>query len=177
MKSREQKKIEALAREYTRRGYTVFAEIKGYQSPPPFGGFVPDLIASSSDETIIVEVITAKADRERTPAIERFARIADQTPNTRFDLVVVNPPFAKQVSAVTVLRESRTRLIRDLELIGEQFPQVFPVLLGSAIELLLLDAALRKGITVDRFLTLPALATTLAEKNVISPAVKEYALS
>jgi hypothetical protein len=177
MKSREQKKIEALARQYRRRGYTVYAEIKGYESPRLFGGFVPDLIASSNDETIIVEVITAKADRERTPAIEKFARIADQTPNTRFDLVVVNPPFAKQASAITVLRESRTRLVRDLELIGEQFPQVFPVLLASAIEQLLLDTALRKRIEVGQFLTLPVLATTLAEKNVISPAVKEYALS
>jgi hypothetical protein len=174
MKSREKKKIESLARQYRKRGYRVFAELEGYAVPGPIGGFVPDLIAQSADETIIIEVITALEDRERKSAVEKFARIANENPNTRFDLVVVNPPYAKRVSPAAVLRETRNRVIRDLEVVGEQFPQLFFVVLATAIEQLLINAGARKGIVIDQNVPLPAFARTLAESRVISQTVVEY---
>lgn len=90
-RDRELVRIKELAREYKARGYKVFAELTGYQSPDSISGVKPDLVAKKGDETIIIEVKTRDNTRNNKNKIETLARYADSTHGARFDFVMTNP--------------------------------------------------------------------------------------
>ncbi len=90
-RDREQIRIYKLAREYKNRGYQVFAELEGYESPDTISGIKPDLVAKKGDETVIIEVKTRDTTKSSRNRIEQLARYAEDIPGTRFDFVMTNP--------------------------------------------------------------------------------------
>lgn len=90
-RDRELARITKLARDYRARGYKVFAELAGYESPDNISGVKPDLVAKKGDETIIIEVKTRDTTKSSKDKMEKLARYADGIPGARFDFVMTNP--------------------------------------------------------------------------------------
>lgn len=90
-RDRERTRIAKLARDYKARGYQVYAELAGYESPDNIVGVKPDLVAKKGDETIIIEVKTRDTTKSGKDKIEKLARYAKSIPGARFDLVMTNP--------------------------------------------------------------------------------------
>jgi hypothetical protein len=175
MKGAEQRKLEALARKYGKQGFEVFAQLAGFESPPRYGRFTPDLVARRGDQLVLVEVLRGSADATRTDEVAEFARYASGRPNVRFDLVVVRPETAKPISPRNILRRLRGRTLKELEATSESLPQAFFVLYAIAVEDLLIAAAAKKGVQIDRAMSLPELAGHLVQTGVITPAIVEFA--
>ena len=93
----ESRVIAKVAEDYRRRGYEVEVKPEGSSLPEFLGGFQPDLIARSPDESVVVEVKVGT----RTSAAERFRDIAERVgrqPGWRFSLVFVSPDEPDQIS-------------------------------------------------------------------------------
>ena len=78
------------AKNLVRNGWTVRADLPGYEPPKPIGkkGVVPDIVASKRGHTRIVEVETPDSldsDREQRATI---ARSAGQKSQTTFETIV-----------------------------------------------------------------------------------------
>jgi hypothetical protein len=172
----EQKKLKALARQYGNKGFDVFTDLAGFKSPPSYGGFTPDLVAKKGDQVILVEVVQNSRDATRKDdEVAQFARYASEQPNVRFDLVVVRPDTAKQISPRAILRHLRGRTLKELEVTSELLPEAFVVLYAIAVEDLLISAAAKKEVEIGRFKDLPDLALHLQQKGVITPTIVEFA--
>lgn len=50
--------VALLAKEYSAKGYRVWAEAEGYPVPEPIEGAVPDIVAQRDGETVVIEVET-----------------------------------------------------------------------------------------------------------------------
>jgi hypothetical protein len=87
----ERRKLLELIREYSKLGYEVYAEYKGYPRPYKIGEFVPDLILKKGNQMIIVEIATKQDLRDLSKKTEQFARYAEEHDSARFDLVLTNP--------------------------------------------------------------------------------------
>jgi hypothetical protein len=176
MKSAEEKKLKALARQYTKDGFTVFTDLAGFEPPPHYSGLTPDLVAKKGDQVILVEVVEgARGGSNRKEQVAEFARYAEEQPNVRFDLVVIRPDTAKPISPRYILKRLRGRTLRELEATSELLPRAFFVLFAVAVEDLLISAAAKKEVEVERFKELPELALYLQEKEVIAPSMVAFA--
>ena len=175
MNSAEEKKLKALARRYTKDGFTVFTHLSGFEPPTSYSGLTPDLVAKKGDEVILVEVVQASRGSNRKEQVAEFARYAAEQPNVRFDLVVIRPDTAKPTSSRDILKLLRGRTLRELEVTSELLPRAFFVLFAIAVEDLLISAAAKKEVEVERFNELPELALHLQEKEVIAPSIVEFA--
>lgn len=175
MSGAEQKKLEALARQYGKEGFDVFTHLAGFEPPPLYGGFRPDLVAKKGDQVVLVEVVHGSGDATRRDEVVEFARYASEQPNVRFDLVVVRPETAKQTSPRHILRRLRGRTLKELEVTSESLPEAFFVLYAIAVEDLLISAAAKKGLEINQFKNLPDLALHLYKRGVITPTIVEFA--
>lgn len=89
--------IAKVAEDYRRRGYEVEVAPSGPSLPEFLGGFQPDLIARSPDESVVVEVKVGT----RTSVAERLRDVAERVsrqPGWRFALVFVGPDQLDQLS-------------------------------------------------------------------------------
>lgn len=90
--TRESQRINELVTEYRNKGYTVSVP-KGRNETPLFlreAGYLPDLIATSDSESLIIEV----KSRQTASDLDRLARIAERVnsqPGWQFVLVFTNP--------------------------------------------------------------------------------------
>jgi len=85
----EYSKIKQVAKEYEKNGYNVTIEPRGEAIPSFIYNYHPDLIATSENDNVVIEVKT----REEIPTIERLRDIADvvnKTENWRFELIVTS---------------------------------------------------------------------------------------
>ena len=88
------RKVRKIARGLKNEGYTVKADIRGYEKPSAIGKHKrrPDIEATSkSGRRKIIEVETPKSlprDREQT---KTFIRHAAQKKNTTLDIIVTKP--------------------------------------------------------------------------------------
>src|SRR6266436_5648332 len=110
VEKQEQRRIATLARDYMKRGYTVLAELPGFDVPYRIGGIVPDLIAKRGDEVIITEVLRTGSNKSRLPAVEALAKFAQANPNIRFDLVTLTPRRSNKASSEKVLNAVNSAL-------------------------------------------------------------------
>jgi len=56
--ARHDSMVAILAREYSRKGYRVAAEIEGFPAPEAVEGAVPDILAEGEGRVVVVEVET-----------------------------------------------------------------------------------------------------------------------
>ena len=115
----ESRRARQIAEEYRQRGYEVSLEPSPASLPPFLEGYRPDIVARSSEETVVVEVTSAGAYRlhrspdsgssphERMAAIVRALR---EQPGWRFELALVNPPLVPEPEAPIAERQSLTKL-------------------------------------------------------------------
>jgi hypothetical protein len=87
---REHQRLLEVAREYRRRGYDVVIEPGPDQMPDFLASFRIDMLAHSAEESVIVEVRTQES-LTQAPELDRIARVIQDKPSWRFELVVTNP--------------------------------------------------------------------------------------
>lgn len=110
--------VDSVADRYRARGYDVTVEPSGPSVPSFMQGFRPDLIARKGAEGVVVEVKLGT----KTSAVERYQRLAELVqgqPGWRFDLLVVEPEQAHELTVDAPLpseSEIRERLRRAKEL-------------------------------------------------------------
>ena len=96
--SSHDRKVRQVSRELKKEGYTVRADIKGYKQPRPIGKsrVKPDIVATKSGSTRIIEVETPKSLTRDKEQIKTFIRSAAHRKRTTLDIVVTKPRKAKR---------------------------------------------------------------------------------
>ena len=84
--TKHDKKVESLAKNLEKQGFSVQADIAGYDKPTTFGGMRPDVIGRKDKERRIYEVETSdtvdsKRDKKQQ---EKFKDVADRNKKTTF---------------------------------------------------------------------------------------------
>ena len=84
--SAHDRKVESLAKNLEKQGFSIQADISGYDKPTSFGGMRPDVIGRKGKERKIYEVETPdSADNARDlKQQEAFKEVADRNPKTTF---------------------------------------------------------------------------------------------
>ena len=85
--SRQDKRLREVAEAYRERGYRVTIEPSASQLPAFLRPFRPDAIAESSDESVVIEIRSAKAASEDDDWA-RLAEVVRQQPGWRLELVL-----------------------------------------------------------------------------------------
>lgn len=83
-------KVREIADEYRAKGYTVITEPDPSELPDFLEGYRPDVVATSPEESVIVEVKVGAT----TPGSERFRALVEAVqkyPGWGFSLVIVDP--------------------------------------------------------------------------------------
>jgi len=88
MASKHDKKIEQIAKQLERKGYTVQADISRYETPDSIGknNYIPDIVAKKTSSTKIIEVETQSSLKTDKDQQEAFRRSAAQSRGTSFDI-------------------------------------------------------------------------------------------
>lgn len=96
--SAHNRKVQRLSRELKKEGYSVRADIRGYQRPRPIGKSKvrPDIVAKKSGATRIVEVETPKSLVRDKEQLKTFVRSAAHRKRTTLDIVVTKPRKPKR---------------------------------------------------------------------------------
>ena len=96
--STHHRKVRELSRELKKDGYTVKADIRGYQRPRPIGKarVRPDIVATKSGTTRIVEVETPSSLTRDKEQLKTFVRSAVHRKRTTLDIVVTRPRKPKR---------------------------------------------------------------------------------
>jgi hypothetical protein len=150
----EESKINELAEQYTREGYSVIREPSEFDLPFGLNGYRPDLVATKEGLGLIIEV---KTKLTRLP-VERFRTIAEEVgkhPGWRFLLITLddvesqNPPgTSDDMPNWTQLRHHATQA-SDLLSEGKKEPAL--LFLWSIFEALLRKRAIEMSIPIERF--------------------------
>lgn len=87
------RKVGRLATVYEKKGYKVQAATGRRPAPRPIGrsGRIPDIVATKSGRTKIIEVETPRSIKTDKAQMETFARYAAKKKNVSFDIVVTKP--------------------------------------------------------------------------------------
>lgn len=88
MASKHDKKVEQIAKQLERKGYTVQADIAGYETPDGIGknNYIPDIVAKKTSSTKIIEVETQSSLKTDKDQQEAFRRSAAQSRGASFDI-------------------------------------------------------------------------------------------
>lgn len=144
----EYNKIRQVAKDYEKNGYKVIIEPRRGDIPSFIKNYQPDIIATSDNDNVIIEVKT----RTDFSTIEKLADIADiinKTEKWRFELIVTTTKQETQTETEKITLELEQREIEEnlksVKSILEQnlFPSAF-VMLWATLEsisrqLLLID--------------------------------------
>jgi len=87
------RKVRRVSRELKNEGYTVRADVRGYQRPRPIGKarVRPDIVATKSGTTRIIEVETPKSLVRDKEQIKTFLQSAAHRKRTTLDIIVTKP--------------------------------------------------------------------------------------
>jgi len=183
-RSREDRKIADLAREYLELGYEVYAQAHGFERPSPVAGTTPDLVVKKGSQTVIIEVESKGTAVARSDAIAELSQYAKTTPNVRFDLVMTNPrpsttPSLKPGVSSRHIEQAVTRaLFEEINIaLREERADLATLLEATALRALLLRAGATRELRLDSRSDLRALADALMKRKVISKPVSELAAS
>jgi len=134
----EAARIDNLASQYRSKGYEVYIHPDRSRVPDFMFGFVPDMIALSAADNVIVQVTSAREfDPEQT---QKLAEFIQNQKDWRFEVALVNLPTAPDVPAEEDLAadEQVARLIENAELLSNQSqPEASALLAWSAVEAIL----------------------------------------
>jgi len=91
----ENAKLEELAARYREKGYDVVLRPRADEVPPFLAPFQPDLVATSGDEGVVVEV--KSSSDLGSDSFVRLAEAVERQPGWKLQLTVVSPPVAPEV--------------------------------------------------------------------------------
>lgn len=88
MSSSHDKKVKAEADKLRRQGYSVKADIPGYEKPDSIGknGYVPDIVAKKTSSIKIIEIETPNSLNKEKAQQSVFRKSAAQKRGTTFDI-------------------------------------------------------------------------------------------
>ena len=97
MTSKHDKKVDQIAKRLERKGYTVQADISGYETPDGIGknNYIPYIVAKKTSSTKIIEVETQSSLKTDKDQQEAFRRSAAQRKDTKFEHVITKPKKRK----------------------------------------------------------------------------------
>jgi hypothetical protein len=155
------------ARQYRKLGYEVVECPSGDQLPPFLRGFSPDLIATSEDDHVVLEIKRA-ADLRGSNEIKELAAAVDQRGGWRFELIALGPnPHDVEVPSETAL----DRLMeRALALYDSGWPDAALLYAASVLEELIRDAGAQHRIKGKLHAT-KAIVRDLAFRGVLGEEV------
>ena len=84
--SKHNRKIKSLARKYERAGWTVEADIPGYDRPDRIGKYIPDILARKRGAEKIIEVETPRTLLTDKRQHESFTRSAGRKRRRTFEI-------------------------------------------------------------------------------------------
>ena len=86
--SKHDSKVRNVARTLKREGWTVQADIPGFDTPDPIGknNLIPDITAQKRGSRKIIEVETPETMEKDKKQHETFRRSAGQQKRTKFDI-------------------------------------------------------------------------------------------
>jgi REase_AHJR-like len=144
-------KLNQVAAEYRANGYEVSIHPFGDGIPPFLAEDVPDMIATSGDDRVIIEVkASPEVESDRTV---RIAEAVAANPPWRFELVTANPSAAADVPAFGELVpiERVKELFANVELLLEQqHLEAAALVAWGAIEAILRRHANVAGLDLER---------------------------
>lgn len=171
----ERRKLRELIREYSKLGYEVYAEFKGYPRPDKIGDFTPDLILKKGDQKIIVEIATSRDLKSLGKKFEQLAGFAEDHENVRFDIVLTNPKprlseEEKRISKEVLLNDIQNRLLEDTKELYEMgYYDASLLMLSVLLENALREFAIKKkAIEIHEEVPTMKLVSLLGEKGIIS---------
>jgi CheY-like chemotaxis protein len=125
------------ARQSRKLGYEVIECPSGDQLPPFLRGFSPDLIATSDDDHVVLEIKRA-ADPKGSNEIKELAAAVDRRGGWRFELIALgpNPPDVVVPSETALDRLTE----RALALYDSGWPDTALLYAASVLEELIRDA-------------------------------------
>ena len=151
-------------REYRKLGYVV-VECPGSDNLPPFlRGFSPDLIATSADDNVVLEIKRA-ADLKGSNEIKELAAAVEQHAGWRFELIAL----ASDPRDIAVPSEAELDRLaeRSLALYDANLPDAALIYAVSVLEELIRDAGAQHRIKGHRHST-KAIVGELAFRGVVS---------
>jgi REase_AHJR-like/Protein of unknown function DUF86 len=86
--SREADLIEQLRRSYVSRGYKFIAQPRGSDSPVFLENFVPDAIALSNNDKVVLEIKSATSSKSKSDLVKFLAQEVPKHVGWRFELVI-----------------------------------------------------------------------------------------
>lgn len=92
----EEKRLQRLAKEYKEKGYQIVLHPSKSELPDFLSSFLPDMIAISDEESVVVEV-KSKPTLSKSTYLTALAKAVNDQPGWRFELVVTNSAPAKSI--------------------------------------------------------------------------------
>lgn len=136
MKSNKNKSyntLQKLAEKYRREGYNVHFYPTGDELPNFLSNFHPDLIATSDNDNVVVEVKT-RPNVTGSKEIVRLAELIESKPKWRYELILTRPSKAERVDQIL------TRPTLDIKQIEERLKTVKQLIESGQIDLAILIA-------------------------------------
>jgi uncharacterized protein YutE (UPF0331/DUF86 family) len=157
------------ARQYRKLGYEVIECPSGDQLPPFLRGFSPDLIATSDDDHVVLEIKRA-ADLKGCNEIKELAGAVDQRGGWRFELIALGPsPRDVVVPSETALDRLTERA---LALYDSGWPDAALLYAAAMLEELIRDAGAQHRIKGKLHAT-RAIVGDLAFRGVVGEEVAD----
>jgi len=172
----ERERLLKLAEEYRDKGYEISFHPNPEDLPNFLKNYRPDMIVRRGDEAVVIEVKSRSSlNSSSSQYLRNLARVIEQHPGWRFELVMTNPEDAMySLKAEGSLQEheieSRLQVARQLV---TQHPESAILYSWSLVEATLRLIAEKEGLSLQRFDPL-YLVKQLATEGVISRS--EYQL-
>jgi hypothetical protein len=83
--------IDQIINDYKNKGYEIFRDYKINEK------FHADLMIKSSSEMIVFEFKTGQLTKHKKQQIKEIKKYIDDIPNSKFQLVLINPPIDKEI--------------------------------------------------------------------------------
>jgi uncharacterized protein YutE (UPF0331/DUF86 family) len=147
----EQEKIQAIAAEYSSKGYDVRVCPSHDQLPSFLRPFDPDIVAMSPAGNVVIQVKSSS----RFDAVEaqKIAEAVESNAQWRFEMVFVSPPVAPDVPAQEQLAadEHVTRMLADAETLSQEgHLEAASLIAWSAVETILRRRAQSDAPEIER---------------------------
>lgn len=149
----ERKKLLELAENYRGKGYEVFFHPNREDLPDFLESYRPDLLAKHENESVIVEVKSRSSLNSSTQYLRDLAKIIEQHPGWRFELVMTNledTPYSSKAERTLQKVEIETSL-QTAKQLATQHPDSAILYSWSLAEAALRLLAEHEGLTLQRF--------------------------
>lgn len=123
--NREWQRIRELANEYGSKGYDVVLPRTKFDVPEFLRdeGYIPDLVVTSKDENLIIEVKTTQSVRH-DKHIAKISELVNRNGNWQFLFVLTNPKRGEESSAPSPSSERWHELLEQSRQLATQAPHL-----------------------------------------------------